>query len=330
MINERYANETVSASGLSALADNPRKYRNYKDRVDQTSTSFFDLGSAIHCMVLEPKEFDDRYIVLDVNAPSPMYEKYIRSLLANRQKGEDEWSSMQTENWKINAHADSGFKWSSDKVWEKFQSDKDLKGYYEILVKADGKVVLTKKDQIAIDACLVGIKAHTKASELLYGHLLSDSINEQEVVWKHPTFPDFMMKSIFDRLIINTGTKTATLVDLKTTSKSVYDFNYSYRKYHYYRQMALYKQAVQWFLENKGYDIGEWNIDVFIVATQTNGFGDTAVFTPSTADISTGIDEANVLLDRMKYHFDNDVWDHPREYYENNGVITLTLDDKEV
>jgi hypothetical protein len=330
MINERYANETVSASGLSALADNPKKYRNYKDRVDQTSTSFFDLGSAIHCMVLEPDEFHDRYIVLDMNAPSPMYEKYVRSLLANRQKEEEDWTPEQEESWRVNAHADSGFKWSSDKVWDKFNSDSDLRGYYDSLVQAEGKVVLTKKDQVAIDACLAGIKAHTKASELLYGHLLSDSINEQEVVWKHPVFTDFMMKSIFDRLIINTDLKKATLVDLKTTSKSVYDFTYSYRKYHYYRQMALYMSAVWWYLSNEGYNINEWLVDVFIVATQTNGFGDTAVFTPHSADLIAGSNEADALLERMKWHFDNDKWEQPREYYENDGVITLSLDDKEV
>jgi len=327
MINERYANETVSASGLSALADNPMKYRNYKDRVDQVSTSFFDLGSAIHCKVLEPGEFDDRYAIMDMNTPSPMYEKYIRSLLANRQKEGEDWTSMQEESWKINAHADSGFKWSSDKVWEKFNSDKDLKGYYDILVKNEGKVVLSKKDEFAMTACVAGIKSHTKASELLYGHLLSDSINEKEVVWKHPVFTDFMMKSIFDRLIIDTKAKKATLVDLKTTSKSVYDFTYSYRKYHYYRQMALYRLAVVWFLENEGYDIGEWAVDVYIVATQTNGFGDTAVFAPADEDLQLGIEEAHGLLERMKFHFDEDVWEHPREYYENNGVITLSLDE---
>jgi hypothetical protein len=330
MINERYANETVSASGLSALAENPMKYRNYKDKVDNTSTSFFDLGSAVHCKVLEPKEFDNRYMIMDIAAPSPMYEKYIKSLFNTRQQEGEVWTSMQEQSWKINAHAESGFKWSSDKVWENFNSDPELKGYYEILLKTEGKVVLSKKDGYAIDACLKGIESHTKASELLYGHAMANCQNEMEVIWQHPVFKEFKMKSIFDRLIINLGTKKAILVDIKSTSRSVYDFEKSYKDYHYYRQMALYKLAVLWYLKDKGFNIDEWKVEIYMVATQTNGFGNTAVFAPADEDLHLGIIESNELLERMKWHFDNDVWEHPREYYENDGVLILKLDEKKV
>ena len=32
----------------------------------------------------------------------------------------------------------------------------------------------------------------------------------------------------------------------------------------------------------------------------------------------------------MEWHFDNDKWDYPKEYYDNDGIITLTLNEKKL
>lgn len=93
--------------------------------------------------------------------------------------------------------------------------------------------------------------------------------------------------------------------------------------------MALYLLALEWYLKDLGYDVKDWKFEVYIVATQTNGYGDTAVYTPSDTDIIRGLRESNELLAKMKWHFDNDMWDYPMEYYLNDGVIILNLDDEE-
>jgi len=324
----RYTTETVSNSGLAALSVSPRMYRNYKDRVETATASYFNLGSATHCMVLEKDEFDDRYMVSTAIAPTGYMAAYIDSLFRNRCR-DGEYEGLQKSNWIINAHADSGYKWSSDKVWENFNNDPNLIGYYETLLATKDKIVLSTKDKVAIDACVDGIQTHERAAELLYGYILSDVYNELNIVWKHPKFPKFKMRSIFDRVIIDTATKTAILVDLKTTSKSVNSFKYSYRKYNYHRQMALYRLALKWYLEDLGHDSTDWTFEIYIVATQTNGYGDTAVYAPSEADLIRGEAESDKLLERMSWHFDNDKWDQPMEYYLNNGVIILNLDDEQ-
>ena len=38
--------------------------------------------------------------------------------------------------------------------------------------------------------------------------------------------------------------------------------------------------------------------------------------------------DADKLLDRMKWHFEEDKWDHPMEYYTNDGVIILDLNEE--
>lgn len=330
----RYDKETVSNSGLAALSVSPRVYRNYKDRVEQATASYFNLGSAIHCEVLEPDEFDDRYLVSNIVAPGGMYATFIDTLFRTRSKDGKEFTGLQKETWIVNAHGEAGFKWPAKKVWEKFESEPDLSGYYQALINTKDKILLSGKDKKAIEGCMAGTRSHTKAAELLYGYVLSDCRNELEVVWRHPKHPWFKMKSIFDRVIIDETTKTAILVDLKTTSKPVSSFKYSYQKYDYHRQMALYKMGLKWYLENNFTcmdgskpNIDDWNFEVYIVATQTNGYGDTAVYTPCEEDLVLGLEQADKLLTRMAWHFDNDEWDQPMEYYTNDGVLTLSLNE---
>jgi hypothetical protein len=330
----RYGEETISNSGLAALSVSPRVYRNYKDRVEQATASYFNLGSATHCRILEPAEFNDRYIVSNIVAPGGMYAKFIDTLFRTRKKDGGEYEGLQHATWVANAYGDSGFKWPMDKVWNNFLNDPELKGYYDALLKTSDKILLSQNDEKAIEACVKGTQTHERAAELLYGYMLSTCRNEFEVIWRHPEHPWFMMKSIFDRVIIDDATKTAILVDLKTTSKPVGSFIHSYRKYDYHRQMALYRVALKWYLENEHVmptgekpNVDEWKFEIYIVATQTNGYGDTAVYTPAEKDLEKGLVDADKLLHRMKWHFDNDKWDHPMEYYTNNGVITLNLDE---
>lgn len=63
--NEDYhAGPGVSKSQLDDVALNPAIYKWRKDApVDPEKTAALDMGSALHCMLLEPGEFDKRYIV---------------------------------------------------------------------------------------------------------------------------------------------------------------------------------------------------------------------------------------------------------------------------
>ena len=324
----RYSEETVSNSGLGALSISPRVYRNYKDRVEQATPSYFNLGSATHCKVLEPAEFDLRYVVSKHQPPGGMYADFINVLYRTR-KGKNE------KDWMANAHAEAGFKLKLATVQAKFEKDTLMQNYYNELIDNENRIVLTESDELAIEACVKGIRGHEKASQLLYGYVLSDCRNELEVLWQHPAHPWFKMKSIFDRVIIDEITKTIILVDLKTTSKPVSSFKYSYLKYDYHRQMALYEMGLKWYLENEFTSangskpvVEDWKFEVYIVATQTNGYGDTAVYTPCEEDLELGLKQADQLLDRMAWHFDNDKWDQPVEYYTNDGVLTLRINEE--
>lgn len=327
--SKRYEEETISNSGLGELEKSPQAYRKYKDeREDQETKSFFTLGSAVHCKALEPEEFDDRFIVLNIVDPSPMYKKFIDRLFKNHiQEGKFvNLDGLAKASAIADAYAESGFKWAQDKVVEKFTKDDDLQGYWKGLQQAYGKELLSGKDERCMEACLEGIKQHSKASDLIFGYQLSEVKNEFEIIWNKEGY-DFMLRSIIDRLIIDHNKKEIHIVDLKTTGKPVLQFAQSYSKYKYYRQLAYYRDAVRWYMKEN--DLDGYAIDYYIVASETNGTGTTLVFKPTEEDIEFGVSKYVQLLDRMKWHFDNEEWDYPMEYYLNDGILELSLDESE-
>ena len=63
--NEEYhAGPGVSKSQLDQIAESPATYIWAKNApVDEEKLKAFDMGSAIHCLLLEPDEFKDRFII---------------------------------------------------------------------------------------------------------------------------------------------------------------------------------------------------------------------------------------------------------------------------
>ena len=63
---------------------------------------------------------------------------------------------------------------------------------------------------------------------------------------------------------------------------------------------------------------------------QTTGLHECVVYKPNLTDLSIGTDEFGKLVERYKWHVDNNQWDFPMEYYNNNGIINLKLSDEHI
>ena len=331
-IEERYETETVSHSGLMALEKGPVSYRKYKEKED-TSTKGMNLGSAIHCEILEPEEFQNRYMVSKYSIPSGKNATFVEELYRTRPDSLASYIDQYTEEWVKNAWEVSELKGTPQKAWEAFTGDTDtatkLQCYWEYLEESEGKFKLDYSDVEIIAACKESINNHKAGAELIFGHALCDVYEELDIVWKHDIF-NFKMRSIIDKLIIDKESKTIKMVDLKTSAKNIHKFIEPYEMYGYYRQLPLYEQAVKWYVTNElGYDITGWEIESYIVAVQTTGNHECAVYAPSKGDKVKGHEDTLKALSLMDWHFKNDKWDYPREYYLGDGIVTLDIDGKD-
>tara|TARA_R100000664_G_scaffold34061_1_gene53717 strand:+ start:1206 stop:2213 length:1008 start_codon:yes stop_codon:yes gene_type:complete len=318
----------ISHSSLSALSVSPQYFLKYKRRELDKDSKAFDLGSAIHCYMFEFTEFNNRYVVSHSNPVGGMMGVFIESYVEAEDTMINEHmpKEMKLDGYQTLhelCYDKAGFKTALETVLKKFNSDEN-QAYYKFLKENLGKTVLSQDDMNTVMACHSSILKHEKANSLIFPGE-GDRKPEFEISW---IYKEIDVKSIIDNLILDVENKKVYIVDLKTSSKSVYNFERSYFSYNYYRQMAIYRLAVHSYLKKLGIDTKEYDILSYIVVVQTTGLHECVVYKPDLADLSIGLDQFDELVNRYKWHVDNNQWDFPMEYYKNDGVVNLKLSDE--
>lgn len=322
--NSLFEDWTVSASGLSEFAKSPRAFKAYKEAEDSEDKEYFKLGTAIHCRILEPEEFDNRYYVMEATPPGDgtnmrvFIDRYFHYLC----------NDFDNDLAKEMAYKESGYKTKFETVWNNFETKPDLLEYWHALNNSKDKIVLTTKDEAIIENCAASITDHKAASALLDIDVLDNKtyLTEFEILWQMKGFA-FNMRSILDRVVIDPEHKLVSIVDIKTTSKSVHNFSYSYKTFRYYRQLAFYSHAVMWYIENVlKEDRKEWALTTALIVVQTTGFNETVVYAPAPTDMTIGHHEILELLTGLHWHYENDKWEYPTEYYLSGGIMPIALD----
>ena len=327
----------LSHSSLSALKVSPLHFTKYINRELDNDSKSFTLGTAIHCFILENSKFESLYTVSTDNVVGGMMGKFLTALVTNEKyltesvydSTEDSPQELVINDIDIlyqQCYDIAGFKTPLAGVLKKLETPEN-QNYLEFLRRTEGKHVLSQDEMNTVLNCASNIAAHSVAANILNTTEISGAEPEKEILWTHK---DFKIKSIIDNLILDKERKLVTIVDLKTTAKSVYGFGRAYSFYGYYRQIAIYKLAVLDYLNSLDEDPMEYDIKTFIVAVQTTGLFECVVYEPDSLDLSIAIDEFENLLSRFKWHQDHNRWDFPMEYYNNNGVIKIKLSDENI
>lgn len=314
-----YANEAISNSDLGYLKISPRQFVMRKQREMQTKSAALELGTLIHKFTLEP----DQFIIADVEPVTGKMGKYIEAYfeLEKVNTPEDKIADM--------AYQMAEYKPSHSKpetILKSFKKKEENVKYYEFLKNADGKIALGQKDKQIINGCLTSLRSHAVSNKLLFTEPSKkvEVFNEHEIYFN---MHDVDCKSKLDRLIVDHDKKTVTVIDLKTTSNQVYGtctplktktgillrdwhttgFMYSCLQYSYYRQLAFYMQAA-------ASKYKDYTVEAFIVAVDTKGSYDTAVYKLPSEWIEEGNDEIKCLLSEYSHYKQSNAWNVKQGY----------------
>ena len=319
MLQENYyAKEDVSNSDLGELKMSPRRFVMRKQQEMQTKSGAMQLGTLIHQFTLEPEKF----VMADVEPVSGKMGEYIKAYFELEKSGISEDKIPET------AYAAAQYKETHTKpatVFKSFKNKPENVAFYEFLKKADGKVALNQKDRQIIEGCLMSLQGHKKSNELLFSEDESvETFNEKEIYFEQD---GVNCKSKLDRVIVDHSFKTVTLVDLKTTSGPVYSectplenktgillrdwhvtgFMYSVLQYSYHRQLAFYENALK-------AEYPDYTIDSFIVAVDTKGAYDCAVYKLPAEWMEAGRKEITNLLSEYKQYKLTNAWNVKQGY----------------
>jgi hypothetical protein len=304
-----------SYSSINKLLFSPRMFYNHyvlKQKEDSTD-SHLVIGRVLHCLLLEPENFDNQFAVMTSKIPSENNKKIIdnifRNYLVNQNNTltlEDYSKDILTHLLTINLH--QSLKTDQQRL-DKILTDENNE-YFEFLKLSLGKTVI---DQIILDNCKMSLHV-IKANDNVRALLQLDKIQEDDeievyneliVSMSDKNLP-FGFKGVLDNVVVDHNLKTIFINDLKTSGKSIQDFPESVDYYKYWIQGTIYVMlASEKFLKDKQ----DWNVQLtFIVIDKYN---QVYPYQVSSESLNKWKIDFEKIVTQIRWHYDNKQYDLP-------------------
>jgi len=329
-----YDIKAVSNSALQHInpeqGGSPTKFKQHWDgKLPGLKTSALEFGNLAHLAVLEPHLLN--YVVDKTDTPDKIRD-IVKEVYNNVKSKVDPFDldapsnvgAFETYYPAIMSACDKysyGATWKEEtrlnKVMEKGGS------YFSLLAETgnSGKFVITSAQEERLNYVITGVTkdplgvtfmdTDSKDPEVEYFH-------EKEVVWQDERY-SFPLKGKLDRLRVDHKNREFTVMDLKTTGKSLAEFPESFEKYHYARQVAAYEiAACRWCEQTFGHKYKPSHRHV-ILAVETRGDYRAGKFIIKRSTIDAGRKEYISLLDRLQHHFETGDWVNDYEYSKNGA-----------
>ena len=318
-----YQESRVSNSSLSYFEESPALFKKFLDNeIAQEEKVYFNRGKQIHMAILEPEEFYKNYTYLSFETPKSEQQKAFCADYVKNKKKQSEEEAL------INAYKNNySVKKTDDKISEdaKILRDK-LSSYLEYIDKKDKyKEILPWSEWDKIHSLKGQSTLHKKAKELLYDdpfNMNEKSYNEFVIFWED-TLHKVPCKSMIDRFVIDEENKIIKLIDLKTTS-TFKGFKEKAREFKYFRQLTFYWMAIGWYFTHElKKDMSQYKLETYIVALRTTENPEIKVYNISQHLLNEGLIEINALMPLIGWHYENNQWEYPKEYYNGDGEEKL-------
>lgn len=315
-----YREKRVSSTSLGWFEKSPLYFRKRVDEeIVQAKQRYYELGQQVHMAVLEPVEFDKSYITLEYKVPtSANQKKFCEEYMKNKDK-----VKAYKKSYKVDKKSDKKIEEESEKVFQ------ELRDYITYLEKSkDYRDILSQSRWDLVHSLKTAALEHKKASELLMDDKEKEMnseveyFNEYVIFWEHPN--GLECKSMLDRFLIDHKNKVIKLVDFKT-SFDVGGFEEHFMHFHYYRQLAFYWMAIYSEFQDKLEDFDNYKKETYIVAVQTKDLPLCRTFNISENLLNKGLEEIQVIMNDLKWHFTENKWEHSKTYYEGDGSEKIDI-----
>lgn len=350
---EYRALEIDSYSSLKVFNDDRKKYyKRYilKENVKEETSPELTNGLLVDCLQFTPHEYEDRFTLTVSQVPTGQYAKFVTELWKITKANMDPNGTVTKSLEDMMEEAYGAVKFDKDGNIIDFKRDNfetvkrkflgtELELHYSQLRESYGKIVIELSDLEKAQAVVYELKTNQFTKDIM-----NLTTNKRYTVYNQ--FPiigeldgtitksvGYKLKCLVDKLIIDHEMKMIHIYDLKTAWDNERTFKYSYLKYRYYIQMAVYFYlVVEW--KKKIKEISDYGVHFprFIVA-ESNNYKNPLIYT-------TGIDNFNQgmrgfildgeyypgvvkLVRDLMWHKEMGIWTISKDNYEANGVVKI-------
>lgn len=303
-----------SYSSINKLLFSPRAFYNHYvlNQKEDSTDSHLVIGRVLHCLLLQPENFDKEFSVMKNKLPGESNKKLIDNIfkehlsIGNLTLTLDDYSNnILTDLQTINLH--QTLKTDQQRL-DKILTTEN-KEYFEFLKESLGKTVI---DELTLNNCKLSleiIKSNADVKNLMQLDKIENKnleVHNELVLDMHDSSLPFGFKGVLDNVIVDYDSKSIFINDLKTSGKSIQDFPESVEYYKYWIQGVIYVMlASEKFLKDKT----DWNIILtFIVIDKYNQVYPYQVSEKSLIKWKNDFKE---VIKECRWHYDNKEYNLP-------------------
>ena len=334
---------TDSSSTIKEFYLDPKKYylkyvlgETVEEEEDSRSIT---IGSLVHCLLLEPDTFEDKYYVSALQkTPTDKMLEFCLSLYRHTISGLDE-NGVQTRDFSniaMDAYKEvpMGNNWKFETVMNKFEDQGEE--YYDELIMARPKnlTIVSLGDMKIAENIIELIRADEFVGEIMNLQTNDDVevLKELQLEGEEYSIYELPMKGMIDQLEVWHSKEEIWPDDLKVT----WDPNNFYEGYYLHRrayiQAFIYYKLVEIWAQLNGYEHYVIHFPRFIVV-DSGGFYKPLIYSMSTLTMSDanngftykgrqykGVQE---IITDLKWARDTHEWKMSRTNYINRGIVKL-------
>jgi len=309
-----------SYSSMNRLRFSPKLfYKDYilKDREVRIEKHLIE-GRLLHLLLLQPENFDKEFALVPGKIPSDAVRRVLNEVKGNAVGDLEDLepeiiTALKHQNLYQSIKDDS-------KRLSKVLTD-DNKEYFKFLLVSEGKDII---DQTMYDKTLERVEVVKSKADIinLLDPIITDfELDETETYAESYLECDlkdlkFGLKGYVDKYIIDHKKRAITIIDIKTSGKSIVNFVDTVEYYNYWMQAAIYTMLV---LKNipdgiQGYKI---NFNFIVVDTYNQVYN----FEVREETMQTWGKDLMEILKACKFHLDEMNFDLPYEFINNKVML---------
>jgi len=306
-------NFNFSYSSINKLLFSPRLF--YKDYILKEREVKMDKhlveGRVIHTLLLQPDEFNDFFIISPSKTPSDAVKRVLYEL---KQYPKDSLDDLDSEIITAlqNQNLYQSFKDDSKRL-AKIQTPENEE--YYIFLKESNKDIL---DTDTYNKCndRVQMIKNNKDFMDLFSHETTDfELDGVEIYNECPLSCElkdykFGLKGIVDRYIVDHDEKEITIIDLKTTGKTISDFPETINFYNYWLQASIYVNLVLKNIDVEDVSSYKINFKFAVIDKYDQMF----VFPVSNETLMTWGENLHITLKMVNFHYKENRYELPYQF----------------
>jgi hypothetical protein len=326
-----------SPSAIKLLADNPLEFfKKYVcENFDEVETKNQKKGTLLHTLVLEPEEFDNKYIVLPENFEKPTERlldvvNYIANLGDDSTVLDDYQEEILAYMKEIDYHQKlvddkKDLSYTGDvKRLEKVLTD-SAKTYFTFIMTSKNKEIIGKDyfDQIKEKADLIRLSESFNLISIEDDN--QDFVSELELKLESPKDLLYPVKCIIDGVKIDIGNKKIKICDLKSTGNTLDDLlKWNIEKYKFGLQAATnliaVKESLIPQLKEEIPDIEKFEIEYYFLVIDGNNTV-CSIFVSEDTMNRFSQELISTVNETVKYHVDTFNFTTPLKYKDNVVIL---------